>query len=146
MGTTVPAIFLLLSSTFYDAFGSFIAVISFIMAVLGGIVVSDYFFVKRQRLSLRDLYDTQGCYTYWKGINPSSVFTVVIGTIVYWALYNPLTFESSNFFLYTAAGIPTYFVALGTYYVSAKYIFRYEVDRVRSSVELKGNQIEKNVL
>ncbi|PEZ82021.1 cytosine permease [Bacillus sp. AFS017274] len=137
MGTTVPTIFLLLSSTFYDAFGSFIAVISFIMAVLGGIVVADYFFVKRQRISIRDLYDTQGSYTYWKGINPSAVLTVVIGTIVYWALYNPLTFEASDFFLYTAAGIPTYFVALVTYYVSSKYIFRFEVDMERTSVELK---------
>ncbi|CAH0314267.1 putative allantoin permease [Peribacillus frigoritolerans] len=99
--------------------------------------MADYFFVKRQRISIRDLYDTQGSYTYWKGINPSAVLTVVIGTIVYWALYNPLTFEASDFFLYTAAGIPTYFVALVTYYVSSKYIFRYEVDIVRPSVELK---------
>ncbi|AOH53586.1 hypothetical protein ABE28_004420 [Peribacillus muralis] len=137
MGTTVPTVFLLLSSTFYDAFGSFIAVISFIMAVIGGIVVSDYFFVKRQHISLRDLYDTQGSYTYWKGVNPSSILTVIIGTIVYWVLYNPMTFESSNLFLYTAAGIPTYFVALVTYYCSSKYIFRYEVDMGRSSIQLK---------
>src|SRR5690606_10296401 len=62
LATAVPTVFLLLSSVFYDAFNSFITVISYIMAVFGGIVISDFFFVKKQRISFQDLYDTKGCY------------------------------------------------------------------------------------
>lgn len=128
MGTTLPTILLLLSPAFYNAFNSFMAVISFIMASLGGIIIADYFFVKKQKISLRQLYDTDGAYKYWKGINPSAILAILASIFVYWGLYNPLTSESSTLFLYTSAGIPTYFVALIVYYVSAKFIFRYEVD------------------
>ncbi|WP_186759591.1 cytosine permease [Planococcus sp. CPCC 101016] len=134
MGTTIPAVLLLLSATFYNAFGSFIAVVSFIMASLGGIIIADYFFVKKQKISLRHLYDTQGAYTYWKGINPSALVAIGVSILVYWGLYNPLTFNSSNLFLYMSAGIPTYFAALISYYVSAKYIFKYEVDQAGSRI------------
>lgn len=129
MGTTTPTVFLLLSATFYNAFGSFIAIISFIMASLGGIIIADYFFVKKQNISLRQLYDTQGAYTYWKGVNPSALVAIGVSIVVYWGLYNPLTFNSSELFLYMSAGIPTYFAALISYYVSAKYVFKYEVDK-----------------
>ncbi|RKJ20990.1 hypothetical protein D7X33_45225, partial [Butyricicoccus sp. 1XD8-22] len=47
MGTAIPTILLLLSASFYQAFGSFITVIAYIMAVFGGIVISDFFFVKK---------------------------------------------------------------------------------------------------
>jgi purine-cytosine permease-like protein len=120
MGTTVPTIFLLLSSTFYDAFGSFIAVISFIMAVLGGIVVADYFFVKRQRIAIRDLYDTQGSYTYWKGINPSAVLTVVIGTIVYEGGMGPLNGSTSVTKATSTSGIPLVITSLSTVFSSSR--------------------------
>lgn len=140
MGTTIPTVFLLLSATFYNAFGSFIAVISFIMASLGGIIIADYFFVKKQKISLRHLYDTEGAYTYWKGVNPSALVAIAVSILVYWGLYNPLTFNSSTLFLYMSAGIPTYFAALISYYVSAKYIFKYEVDQVSSSIVLNTNE------
>jgi len=130
MNTTLPAILLLLSPAFYNAFGSFMSFISFIMASLGGIIIADYFFVKKQNLSLRELYNTTGDYTYYKGINPSALVAVVMSTIVYWALYNPLTLNSSTLFLYISAGLPTFFVALASYYISAKYIFKFSVDRI----------------
>ena len=129
MLTTVPTIFFLLSSTFYNAFNSFMTVIAYIMSIAGGIVISDFFFVKKQKISLYDLYNTKGRYRYWHGINPSAITSLVIGTIVYWGLYNPLLDTASGLFQYISAGIPTYFASLVTYYISAKYIFAYSVDR-----------------
>ncbi|WP_397537181.1 purine-cytosine permease family protein [Rummeliibacillus pycnus] len=128
MGTTIPAILLLISPTFYNAFGSFMSFISFVMASLGGIIISDYFFVKKQKISLRELYNLKGDYNYYKGVNPSAVIAISMSTIVYWSLYNPLTMESSKLFLHLSAGLPTYFVALVTYYISAKYVFKFSVD------------------
>src|SRR5699024_2793375 len=132
LATAIPTIFLLLSSSFYDAFGSFITVIAYIMAVFGGIVISDFFFVKKQDISLRDLYDTKGSYKYWKGLNPSAVIAFFTGTITYWSLYNPITDTSSKLFEYIGAGIPSYCVALITYYIVAKYVFSYKVDHTKT--------------
>lgn len=129
LATAIPTMFLLLSSAFYDAFDSFITVIAYIMAVFGGIVISDFFFVKKQDISLRDLYDTTGAYKYWRGINPSAVVSFIAGTITYWSLYNPILDTASKLFVYTSAGIPTYFVSLIVYYISSKYLFTYAVDR-----------------
>ena len=129
MATAIPTVLLLLSSSFYDAFNSFITIISYIMAVFGGIVISDFFFVKKQQVSIRDLYDTKGNYFYWHGINPSAITSFIAGTAAYWALYNPLLDTASGLFHYITAGIPAYFAAGICYYVSAKYIFAYEVDR-----------------
>lgn len=128
LATAIPTVFLLLSSSFYDAFDSFITVIAYIMAVFGGIVISDFFLVKKQNISLRDLYDTKGAYRYWKGINPSAVIAFIAGTITYWGLYNPITDTPSKLFEYTSAGIPSYFAALITYYLVAKYLFSYKSD------------------
>ncbi|WP_042352626.1 purine-cytosine permease family protein [Bacillus massiliigorillae] len=129
MCTTVPTVFLLLSSAFYDAFNSFITIISYIMSVIGGIVIADFFFVKKQNISLRDLYDTKGKYRYWRGVNPSAVVAFIIGTVVYWCLYNPITGSASGMFDFTTAGIPSYFASAISFYVSSKYIFSFNVDR-----------------
>ncbi len=129
LATAIPTVFLLLSSVFYDAFNSFITVISYIMAVFGGIVISDFFFVKKQRISFQDLYDTKGSYYYWRGINPSAITSFIVGTIAYWSLYNPILDKVSGMFLYISAGIPAYFAAGICYYISSKYVFSFKVDR-----------------
>lgn len=126
MATTFPAIFLMISPTFYDGYGKFISIVAYVMAVLGGIVITDFYLVKKQKLSIRDLYDQYGAYSYWHGINPSAIVSLVIGTALYWGLYNPLTGHVSSAFSYITAGLPTYFIAGICYYVSSKYIFTYE--------------------
>jgi len=128
LSTTIPTTLLLLSSAFYYAFDSFITMIAYIMSVFGGIVVSDFYFVKKQNLSLHDLYDTSGSYSYWKGINPSAVVSFIVGTAVYWSLYNPILDTSTALFKYITAGIPAYFAAGISYYIASVFIFKYSVD------------------
>ncbi|PLR81276.1 hypothetical protein CVD25_05425 [Bacillus canaveralius] len=123
MGTNIPVILLVLTPAFYDSYNIFILFISFIMSVLGGIVVSDFFFVKKQTISVRDLYNTNGIYKYWHGINPSAALSMFVGTVFYWYMYNPWLDEPSYLFYYVTAGIPTYFVTGICYYVSSKFIF-----------------------
>ncbi|HWK24571.1 MAG TPA: cytosine permease [Ureibacillus sp.] len=133
--TLIPTIFLLLNSTFYDAFNIFMSVISFTMASLGGILIADYFFVKNQNISLRDLYNTKGKYNYWFGFNPSAIVTLVVSYFFFWSLYNPITLEANGLFLKITAGIPTFFLACVVYFVCSKFIFRFEVDRVSAKDE-----------
>ncbi|MER1984509.1 MAG: cytosine permease [Solibacillus sp.] len=135
VGALLPTIFLLLNSSFYDAFNIFMSVISFSMASLGGILIADYFFVKKQNISMRDLYNTNGKYRYWFGFNPSAIIALVVSYFFYWGIYNPITLEAKGLFLQITAGIPTFFLSCIVYFVCAKFIFRFEVDQVAEKDE-----------
>ena len=126
IASTLPTIVLIVNPVFYDSYSIFIAIVSYTMAVLGGVVIVDFFFVKKQRVSVRDLYDHYGAYTYWKGINPSAIVSFIVGTITYWQLYNPLTGDTNILFTYLTAGLFTYFVSGACYYICSKFIFSYE--------------------
>ncbi len=141
IATTFPAIVLMINPIFYDSYSVFMAVVSYTMAILGAIVVTDFYFVKKQNISVRELFDHYGAYTYWKGINPSAVIALIVGTVTYWSLYNPLTGVSSGLFDTITAGLPTYFVSCISYYVCSKYIFSYEKNMVRGKSNKKLEKI-----
>jgi NCS1 family nucleobase:cation symporter-1 len=121
--TTVPAIFLMISPKFYDGYGSFLAFISYIMAPFSAIILVDFFFLRKQKVKLRELYDRKGEYQFSAGFNPSAWITVILSTILYWNLYNPVTFSGTMYFEYLSAGIPTYVFAFIIYYILSKCIF-----------------------
>ena len=137
IATTFPALVLMINPVFYDSYNSFISVVSYAMAILGGMVITDFYFVKKQKISVRDLFNHYGAYTYWKGINPSAIITLIVGTVTYWSLYNPITGESSDLFVTITAGLPTYFVSCISYYVCSKYVFSYEKNMVQEKSDQK---------
>lgn len=51
---------------------------------LFGILIIDYYFIKRRRIMLDDLFsmNTNGRYWYHKGVNPNAVIAVVVGAAV----------------------------------------------------------------
>jgi NCS1 family nucleobase:cation symporter-1 len=50
---------------------------SSLMGALGGILIADYWVVRRQKLSLRDLFELKGKYTYSNGVNWKAVVALV---------------------------------------------------------------------
>jgi NCS1 family nucleobase:cation symporter-1 len=54
---------------------------SSLMGALGGILISDYWVVRRQQLSLPDLFREQGAYTYRGGVNPAAMIALVLGVL-----------------------------------------------------------------
>ena len=54
---------------------------SSLMGALGGILIADYWVLRRQRLILADLYREQGAYTYRNGVNPRAVAAFVIAIL-----------------------------------------------------------------
>ncbi|MGQ0560604.1 MAG: NCS1 family nucleobase:cation symporter-1 [Gemmatimonadota bacterium] len=54
---------------------------SSLMGALGGILIADYWVVRRQQLSLDDLFKLEGKYTYSGGYNPRAVFALVLAII-----------------------------------------------------------------
>jgi nucleobase:cation symporter-1, NCS1 family len=54
---------------------------SSLMGALGGILIADYWVIRRQQLVLDDLYREQGAYTYRRGVNPRAVAAFVIAIL-----------------------------------------------------------------
>jgi NCS1 family nucleobase:cation symporter-1 len=54
---------------------------SSLMGALGGILIADYWVLRRQRLSLPDLFRVEGAYTYRGGVNPAAVMALVLAVL-----------------------------------------------------------------
>ncbi|MBC7535295.1 MAG: cytosine permease, partial [Ferruginibacter sp.] len=54
---------------------------SSLLGPVGGIMIVDYFFIRKKQLLLNDLYDTNGSYTYTKGFNPAAVIALILGIL-----------------------------------------------------------------
>ena len=54
---------------------------SSLLGPIGGILIADYFFIRRQRLHVKDLYAEQGIYTYKNGFNPFAIIALFCGII-----------------------------------------------------------------
>ena len=54
---------------------------SSLMGALGGILICDYWVVRKQRLVLPDLFREQGIYTYASGVNPRAVIALVLAIL-----------------------------------------------------------------
>ena len=54
---------------------------SSLMGALGGILIADYWVVRRQQLSLPDLFRVDGMYSYRRGINPCALIALVLSIV-----------------------------------------------------------------
>jgi NCS1 family nucleobase:cation symporter-1 len=51
---------------------------------IGGVLIADYWIIRKQNLVLKDLYDTKGSYRFVGGWNPSAMAALVIGCALAW--------------------------------------------------------------
>jgi NCS1 family nucleobase:cation symporter-1 len=54
---------------------------SSLMGALGGILIADYWIVKRQQLDLKDLFSLEGRYTYSNGVNWRAITALVLAVL-----------------------------------------------------------------
>jgi len=54
---------------------------SALLGPIAGILIADYFFVRRTELEVRDLFRRDGRYTFVKGWNPVAIVALVIGVV-----------------------------------------------------------------
>ena len=75
-----------------------------------GVMLADYYWLRRTRLQVKDLFDPKGCYVYRRGINPSASFALAAGVLVALSGY----FVPTLSWLYTGAwfsgGVVAFFV------------------------------------
>ncbi len=62
-------------------FGWLIGYSSF-LGPIAGILICDYFIIRKRKLNAKDLYDPEGVYTYNKGFNLKAVYALIAGVVV----------------------------------------------------------------
>lgn len=103
-----------------EYFGSFLTISACIYAPLAALLFVDFFFVRRQKISLRGAYRLGGSkvYDYTGGFNIVGLVCIVAGIAMSLLIYNPVSGEIHNKVLFMLT--PTGFSFLGTsvlYYV-----------------------------
>jgi len=117
VGAVIPELF-------FSSFGSFLAFIGVFFAPLCAIQITDYFFLRRQRVSVKAIYDDSpsSAYTYWGGVNIAAVIAMVAGFATYWYLLHPLTYASHWPYQFVTASLPTALVGGLVYYVATRLL------------------------
>jgi NCS1 family nucleobase:cation symporter-1 len=106
----------------FDMGDVFLAYNGTMHAPIAGVLFVDYFLLRRQRLDLRSIFDDApgGDYHYNRGFNWRALAAVVLGQVVYFTLYNPLTSETHDLFRYAPASIAAFVVPALTYAISMR--------------------------
>ena len=97
-----------------EYFGSFLTISACIYAPLAALLFTDFFFVRRQKISLRSAFGIKGynAYSYTYGFNWVGIICVVAGIVMSLAIYNPVSGEIHNMLLFRLT--PTGFSFIGT--------------------------------
>lgn len=118
--STLPAAFIMLSPSFYDGYGTFLSYVSFTMAAYGGVLMADFFLIRKGSINVRELYNRGGLYQYRGGINMVAYGVILLSSIFYFWTYNPATDQAGPLFTYISAGIPTFFLSAFLYFACSK--------------------------
>lgn len=97
-----------------DYFGSFLTISACVYAPLASLLFTDFFVVRRQKISLRSAFGIKGynAYNYTGGFNWVGMVCVVAGIAMSLMIYNPVSGEIHNMLLFRLT--PTGFSFIGT--------------------------------
>ncbi|MFF5791820.1 purine-cytosine permease family protein [Paeniglutamicibacter sp. NPDC012692] len=103
----VPVIVMFAIPGLYDGFMTFLVWTAAIYSALTGIMLVDYFFLRRQRVDLKQLFieDKSSVYYFTGGYNIAAMAATVIGIAIFTVTFNPLSFEHTGYFQYTTASL-----------------------------------------
>lgn len=134
----VAVIAVFIPDFFFDNTGSFFAFLGVCFAPVCGIQITDYFFLRNQKLNTLGLYDNspQSAYYFVGGINPAGFAGVLAGFICYVYLLNPVSYVSHSPFEYLSASVPAVFVSAIVYYVVSKvYVLNTDMGDYRATAK-----------
>jgi len=95
-------------------------------APISGILFADYFFLRKQKINLRALFegDPGGEYYYHRGFNWLALGSLLLGQFLYIYLFNPYSGEVHPLGQYTPASVASCLIAAITYGVSMRLLNR----------------------
>jgi NCS1 family nucleobase:cation symporter-1 len=67
-----------------DSLVDVMVIIGNLLAPVAGVMISDYFFLRKRTINIDALYDPDGQYKYWKNINPAAFIALIVGTVISW--------------------------------------------------------------
>jgi len=113
---------------------AFLAYNGTMYAPISGILFADYFFLRKQKLNLRALFedDPSGEYYFHRGYNWLALGSLLLGQILYILLYNPYTGESHPLAEFAPASVASCVIAAVTYGVSMRVLNRRESARAQT--------------
>jgi nucleobase:cation symporter-1, NCS1 family len=92
----------------FDILNSVLLIIGGILSSIVGILFADYYLIRKRRVNVKDLYEMNGQYRYYKGINFAGIIAWIVGGLIanIWPAYSSLV---------------GFFVGAVLYYVLAKF-------------------------
>ncbi|MGJ0203905.1 cytosine permease [Leucobacter sp. gxy201] len=107
MFCVIPVVAMFALPGLYDGFITFMVWTAALYSALSGIMIVDYFWLRKSHVPLADLFDTtpNSSYYYWKGFNPAAIIALVVGAIASIATFNPQTLAHGLFFETTTASV-----------------------------------------
>lgn len=123
--TAVPlAFFVVWPNELYDLGDAFLAYNGTMHAPVGGVLLVDYFFLRKQQLHLRSIFEAapSGQYYYLGGFNILALACVVIGQLTYFWVYNPFTDEAQPIFQFLPASIAAFVLPAAIYLVGMRFL------------------------
>ena len=118
----VPAVVLFVLPGLYDGFMVFLVWTAALYSALTGIMIVDYFILRRSHVALQDLFveGRESRYYFTGGFNIAAMAAFVIGAVVFTVTFNPYTFEHSSWFRYTTASLLAAAAAALLYWIASK--------------------------
>jgi NCS1 family nucleobase:cation symporter-1 len=143
--TAVPLTFFVVwPSQLYDLGDAFLAFNGTMHAPVGGVLLVDYFFLRKQQLHLRSIFEAapSGQYYYHGGFNILALACIVIGQLTYFWVYNPFTDEAQPIFQLLPASIAAFVLPAVIYWVGM-FLLRI---RTRQKTEVKEAMVMEKLV
>jgi nucleobase:cation symporter-1, NCS1 family len=102
-------------------FGAFLAIETYLYAPMMAVLLVDFYFVKKQKFSLRDAYFLDGVekskYRFTKGFNIIGIICLLVGLVSGSIVYNPITGAINSQIFYFISGSGVSFLSAGIVYL-----------------------------
>lgn len=108
----------------YDRFFVFVACTQAVVVGAIGVTLADYLLLRRRHISLSALYNVEenSPYGYWRGTNYAALLSLLVGSLVYVLIFNPVTFGFAPVFPYVGASIPALVATMGTHLALTRWV------------------------
>lgn len=121
----LPAILCFFPAFMYEKFMTFVVVSGAFIASLCGVIIADYFFLRRQVVPLRALYASgpEAPLRFSGGVNIAALVSVAVGSVFYLWVYNPITLETQPLFAWATASVPAVVIAILCHLVLSQLLY-----------------------
>jgi nucleobase:cation symporter-1, NCS1 family len=87
-----------------NGYTSYVSMLGNLFSPIAGVLMADYLFVKRMRIDVVALFERDGPYWYWRGVNLVAALWTVIGFVIYMFVIPQAWLQTPCTLLLTGAG------------------------------------------